>query len=73
MGRILVSIVLTTGLGEYQTCKIRGVLDSSTVDSSSLSLSLSALVGSINPHPAGEPGRYDGLVEDLREVWATAL
>ena len=72
MGRSLVSICLA-GVGECQTCNIRGVLDSSTVDSSSLSLSLSALVGSINPHPAGEPGRYDGLVEDLGEVWATAL
>ena len=72
MGRSLVSICLA-GVGECQTCNIRGVLDSSTVDSSSLSLSLSALVGSTAPHPAGELGWSDGLENVLGEVWATAL
>ena len=69
MGRCLVSIFLT-GLGECQTCSICGVLDSSSL---SFSLSLSALVGSTAPHPAGEPGWSDVLAGVLDEVWATAL
>ena len=68
MGRCLVSICLT-GVGECQTFNICGVLDSS----STLSLSLSALVGSTAPHPAGEPGRSDALAGVLGEVWTTAL
>ena len=67
MGRFLESISLT-GVGECQTYNICGEFASS-----SLSLSLSALVGSTAPHPEGEPGRSDALAGVLGEVWATAL
>ena len=42
-------------------------------NSSSLPLSLSALVGSTGPHPGGESGWCNGLAEALGEIWATAL
>ena len=58
MGRSLVSICLA-GVGECQTCNISGELDSS-----SLSSLPSALVGSMAPHPAGEPGWSGGLARD---------
>jgi hypothetical protein len=59
------------GTGGWKKNKLNSDSSSSLSDSSS-SLS-SALVGSIAPHPAGEPGWSGGLARDLGKVRTTEL